>query len=103
MKQFTETLKEMLQNPRTAAGYINAVLEDGNPKLLLVALRDVAEAQGGLRKLARSTRLHRGNLHTMLSRKGNPEVTTLIRLLDSFGLRLSVTTKIPKSSLKKAA
>ena len=72
-------------------------------KLLLVALRDVAEAQGGLRKLARSTRLHRGNLHKMLSKKGNPEVTTLIRLLNTFGLRLSVTTKTSRSSLKKAA
>jgi probable addiction module antidote protein len=103
MKLFSETLKEMLQDPQTAAGYINAVLADGDPKLLLVALRDVAEAQGGLRKLARSTRLHRGNLHKMLSKKGNPEVTTLIRLLDTFGLRLSVTTKTPKSNLKKAA
>jgi probable addiction module antidote protein len=103
MKRFTETLKEMLQNPQTAASYINAVLEEGDPKMLLVALRDVAEAQGGLRKLARSTRLHRGNLHKMLSRKGNPEVTTLIRLLDTFNLRLSVTTKNSKSNLKKAA
>ena|SRR5579864_7058624 len=103
MKKFTETLKEMLQDPQTAAGYINAVLEDGDPKLLLVALRDVAEAQGGLRRLARSTHLHRGNLHKMLSKKGNPEVTTLIRLLDTFNLRLSVTNKNPKPILKKAA
>jgi probable addiction module antidote protein len=100
MKKFTATLKEMLQHPQTAADYINAVLEDGNPKLLLVALRDVAEAQGGLRKLARSTHLHRGNLHKLLSRNGNPEITTVIRLLDSFSLRLSVTTK---THLRKAA
>jgi len=39
----------------------------------------------------------------MLSKKGNPEVATLIRLLDTFGLRLSVTTKTSKSNLKKAA
>lgn len=103
MKKFTETLKEMLQDPQTAAGYINAILEDGDPKLLLVALRDVAEAQGGLRKLARLTRLHRGNLHKMLTKKGNPEVTTLIHLLDTFNLRLSVTAKAPKSNLKNAA
>lgn len=101
MKQFTETLKEMLQDPQMAAGYINTVLEEGDPRMLLVALRDVAEAQGGLRKLARSTHLHRGNLHTMLSKKGNPEVTTLIRILNTFGLRLSVTTI--KSNLRKAA
>jgi probable addiction module antidote protein len=103
MKKFTETLKEILQDSQTAAGYINAVLEEGDPKMLLVALRDVAEAQGGLRKLAQSTHLHRGNLHKMLSKKGNPEITTLIRLLDTFNLRLSVTAKPLKSNLKKAA
>jgi probable addiction module antidote protein len=103
MKLFSQTLKEILRNPQTAAGYINAALEEGDPKMLLVALRDVAEAQGGLRKLARSTRLHRGNLHKMLSKNGNPEVTTLIRLLDIFNLRLSVTAKPTKTPLKKAA
>ena len=106
MKPYKKTLMEMLENPRTAAEYINAILEEGDPKMLLVALRDVAEARGGLRKVARQTRLHRGNLYKILSAKGNPEIGTLVSLLDLFGMRLAVAPKDSGSEhppLKKAA
>ena len=88
-----------LKNPENAAGYLTASLELGEPDVFLLALRNVAEAQGGLLKISRKTKLNRANLYRMLSKKGNPELITLELLLKSFGLRLAVEV----DSEKKAA
>ncbi|MEW6237978.1 MAG: hypothetical protein AB1656_21525 [Candidatus Omnitrophota bacterium] len=45
-------LIEDLRNPQEAAAYLNAALEDGHIELLMMAIQNVAEAQGGLDKLA---------------------------------------------------
>lgn len=82
-----------------AAEYLNTVLAENDPAMFLVALRNVAEAYGGLRKVARETELNRPNLHRMLSKDGNPEIYTLTRVLKLMGLRLSVSV----DPLKKAA
>jgi DNA-binding phage protein len=42
-----------LRDPGEAEEYLNAALEDEDPELFLVTLRNVAEAQGGLRSLPR--------------------------------------------------
>ena len=82
-----------MKNPEAAAEYLTACLEDGDADVFLLALRDVAEAQGGVRKLSGRTRLNRKNLYRMLSRAGNPSPTSLDSVLDSFGLRLAVSVK----------
>ena len=45
-----------------AAEYLNAALEDGEPEVFLLALRDVVDSFGGMGKLAASTSLNRENL-----------------------------------------
>jgi probable addiction module antidote protein len=82
-------LKEDLANVEEAAAYLNAALEDGSQEVFLMALRDVAGAHG-LTRLARDTTLNRENLYRILSRKGNPHLSSLRTLLDSLGLRLTV-------------
>jgi DNA-binding phage protein len=37
---------EALKNPEETAAYLNAVLEEGNGETFLLALRNVAEANG---------------------------------------------------------
>ena len=71
-----------------AAGYLNAVAEDGDIKFLLKALRDVVEAQGGVGKLATKTKLSRTTLYKTLSAAGNPEVNTLDAILAVYGIRI---------------
>jgi putative addiction module killer protein len=82
-----------LQDPAEAAGYLNACLEDGDPEVFLLALRDVARARGGVAKLAEVTELNREHLYRMLSENGNPELRSLETLLDALGFRLAVTLK----------
>jgi probable addiction module antidote protein len=101
-KPFSETLNEILQDPQEAAGYLNAALEDGHPLVFMKALRDVAEAHGGLLKMARKTKLNRGNLYRILSERGNPEIMTLEKMLESVGLKIYVGVR-KKTKLKKAA
>jgi DNA-binding phage protein len=51
-ESYKENLLESLQDPEAAAEYLTACLDDGDVDVFLLALRDVAEAQGGIRKLA---------------------------------------------------
>lgn len=77
-----------LADPVGAAAYLNAVAQDGDIKLLLKALRNVAEAQGGVGDLAKKTKLSRTTLYKTLSPSGNPEVGTLESILAVYGIRI---------------
>jgi probable addiction module antidote protein len=82
-----------LKNPKEAEGYLNAALEDDDPRIFLLALRDVAEAHGGMSKIARTCKLNRESLYRMLSKKGNPSLESLSKLLSGMGFRLAVEKK----------
>jgi len=43
-RAYDETLKEALNDPEEAAEYLNAALEEDDPAVLLLALKDVAAA-----------------------------------------------------------
>ena len=92
-KSYQTKLLEDLRNPEEAAAYLDAALEEGDRELFLLALRNVAQVQGGLSKLAEVTKLNRENLYRMLSDKGNPEFYSLHTLLHALGLRLAVEAK----------
>ena len=68
-------------------------MEDDDPQVFLLALRDVAEAHGGMSKIARSCKLNRESLYRMLSKKGNPSLHSLSKLLSSLGFRLAIEGK----------
>ncbi len=89
-KSFRESLIKALKNPIEASEYLNAVLKEGDVNLLLAALRDVAQAQGGITKLSRQTKLNRANLYQMLSKHGNPRIQSLESILKVFGLKVGV-------------
>ncbi|HOY68976.1 MAG TPA: putative addiction module antidote protein [Candidatus Ozemobacteraceae bacterium] len=92
-KPYKESLLESLKDPEEAAAYLNASLEDaieeGDNRGFLLALRDVAEAQG-FREMATKAHLNRESMYKMLSAKGNPEFSSLWRLLYSLGLGLKI-------------
>ncbi len=90
-KSYQAELIASLRDSREAAEYLNAALEEEDPELFLVALRNVAEAQGGMAQLAEKARLNRESLYKMLSERGNPELRSLEALLHALGLRLAVT------------
>ena len=100
-KNFQNSLIESLKDPTEAAEYLNAALEDGEPEVFLLALRDVVDSYGGMGKLAVSTSLNRENLYRMLSTKGNPEFFSLSTVLDAVGFRLAVEPKAAALSKTK--
>ena len=81
---------ERLKDARFAAAYVEAVIGDGDQAELLLALRRVTQAHGGVAAIARKCKLSREAMYRMLSENGNPELRSLSRILAAAGLRLSV-------------
>ena len=91
---YHEELINVLKNPEDAVAYLNAALEESllgdeeSQQILLNALRNVAEAQGGLGALAKKTHVRREVLYRVLSPEGNPELKTFTNLVHAMGLDL---------------
>jgi len=90
-KAYQPDLIENLRDVGEAEEYLNAAVEEDDPALFLLALRNVAEAQGGVAQLAEKAKLNRESLYKMLSERGNPEFKSLDALLHALGFRLAVT------------
>jgi len=84
------TIESFRRNPQFAAEYLNAVLEDGDQDELMVALRRVATAFGGVGQVAEAADLNATTLYRTLSRRGNPELKSLTAILKALGLRIAV-------------
>lgn len=83
-------LIERLKNPLEAAAYLEAVLEGGDQAAIMLALRQIAQARGGVAKIARKANLTREATYKMLSKSGNPELRSLSAVLKATGLRIAV-------------
>jgi probable addiction module antidote protein len=82
---------ELRDDPEFAAEYLKAALEDTNePKVLLIALRHLAEAKGGVAKVAKAAGIERESLYRALSSRGNPRLSTLVAVMRAVGLKLTV-------------
>jgi len=90
-KKYKEHLLKLLKDPEEAAAYLDACLEDNDPSLFLLALKDVAEAKGGMSKLSKRSMLSRQSLYRALSKTGNPKISSICSILASLGLELHVT------------
>lgn len=83
-------LLERLKDAEEAAAYLEAAFKEGNQPGLMLALRNVAKANGGVAAIARKSKLTREATYRMLSQSGNPALGSLPNLLAATGLRLSV-------------
>jgi probable addiction module antidote protein len=83
--------RRLRENPKFAAEYLKAALEDTEePRVLLIALRRIAEARGGIAKVAKAAGIERESLYRALSAKGNPRLSTLVAVTKAVGLKLTV-------------
>ena len=84
-------IRQLRNNPAFAVEYLKAALEDADePEVLLVALRRVAEARGGVAKVAKAAGIERESLYRALSAHGNPRLSTLVAVTKAIGLKLTV-------------
>jgi probable addiction module antidote protein len=77
-------------DPAFAAQLLDAVMADGDQTEIMLTLRQMADAFGGVGYLADATKFNRNSMYTMLSEKGNPLFSTMSTILKAMGLRLSV-------------
>jgi probable addiction module antidote protein len=84
------TIQSFRDDPEFAAEYLNQVLEDGDQDELMVALRRMAGAFGGVGEIAEAADLNATTLYRTLSQRGNPELKSLTAILKAMGLRIAV-------------
>jgi probable addiction module antidote protein len=80
---------DYLDDEETIAEYLTAALEDPNPDIFLVAVRDVARSRG-MAQLARDTGLGRESLYKALSPGAKPRYDTVLKVLHALGVKLHV-------------
>src|SRR5438552_802591 len=91
-RDYQEKLIQDLQDPEEASLYLNEALKDEDPRIFLLALKNVCEAQGqAMASLARQAKISRENLYRILSKKGNPKLNNVVSLLGAVGFQLSVS------------
>lgn len=96
-KKYQDFLIEHLKNHEEAVAYLNAALEESlkgdeeSQHLFLLALKNVAEAQGGVGALAKKAHVGRESLYKTLSETGNPKWHTLVSLVVAMGLTLRLS------------
>jgi probable addiction module antidote protein len=83
---------EYLDDPEAIAAYVDEAMAIGDPAFFAKALGDVARARG-MTDIAKETGLSRESLYKSLGDDGNPELSTLFRVLSALGLRLRVQPK----------
>ena len=89
---------EHLETREQMAHYLEAALEEGNSSVIAAALGDIARSKG-MSSIAESTGLGRESLYKSLSEEGNPEFSTVLKVVDALGLKL---TAVPSDSDKAA-
>jgi len=89
---YKDDLLERLQDQEFARLYLETAFEsyqeDGDTDALLLAMKDVAEAQGGIRKLAKKTAISREHLYDILASRHNPKLDNWLDILSALGFRI---------------
>jgi probable addiction module antidote protein len=88
---------EHLKTEDDMASYLEAALEEGDAALIAAALGDIARAKG-MTQVAREAGLGRESLYKALSPAGNPEFSTILRVISALGLQLHATRAAAKSA-----
>lgn len=91
---YQEKLIQDLQDPEEASLYLNEALKDEDPRVFLLALKNVCQAQEeAMTSIAQQAKISRENLYRILSKRGNPKLNNVVSLLSAIGFQLSVAYK----------
>ncbi|MDE9488187.1 addiction module antidote protein [Xenorhabdus bovienii] len=83
-------IAEHLNSEEEMQMYLNEILEDGDPVLVLSALGDIARAKN-MSQLSREVGMSREGLYHALSGKGNPTFSAMLKITKALGLKLHFT------------
>ncbi len=79
-----------LRDDAERAAYLEAALEEDDPRVVIAVLGDIARSLG-MTDIARETGLGRESLYKALSDSGNPSLATALQVIRAVGLRLKVS------------
>jgi probable addiction module antidote protein len=79
-----------LTSDEVVAEYLNAALEDSNPDVFLAAVGNVAKARG-MSSIAEEAGLGRESLYKALTPGAKPRYDTVLKVLQSLGVKLTVS------------
>jgi probable addiction module antidote protein len=82
---------EFLRTDEDIAAYIEAVLEDGDPRVIAHALGNIARARG-MTAIAREAGVTREALYHSLTETGDPRLSTVVGVMKALGLKLTAKT-----------
>jgi len=103
-RSYDEAVVELFQaDPAVAVELLNSILADGDQAELLIALRQMTKAFGGVSAVAEKASLNPTQLYRTLSEDGNPALTSLAAILKAMGLRLAVQPIKAKPQKAKAS
>ena len=80
---------EYLDSPEMIHEYLKAAFETGDSAQLIVAIGNVAKAQG-MTDIARKTNLSRQNLYKALTQDGSPKFDTVKKVIEALGCKLAI-------------
>lgn len=83
---------DYLHNDKAIEAYLEAAFEDGDTKVIAVALGNIARAKG-MTSIAKEAGITREALYISLSEKGDPKLSTLLGVMKALGLQLTVQTE----------
>lgn len=93
-QKFQDYLVEKLRSKKEAKAFLDAAIlefeEDGDIEAFLLALRYLAEANGGMSQLSEKSNLNRQNLYKILTGKTVPKFDTTLSIMNSLGYRFKV-------------
>lgn len=79
-----------LDDEEVVAEYLTAALEDSNPDVFLAAVGHVAKARG-MKAIAERAGLGRESLYKALAPGAKPRYDTVLKVLQSLGVKLTVS------------
>ncbi len=91
MKNLTTfDIAQYLDSKEMIAEYLSQVLADGDTNELLVAMGNIAKAKG-MSQIAKDTGLGRESLYKTFSPDAKPRFETIMKVLNSFGVKLQAS------------
>lgn len=85
-------VSEYLKDEASIAAYLSAIVEEGDPRLLLSAIGDIAKARG-MSKIASESGLGRESLYKALNSDAKPRFDTILRVLSALGVNIVFNAK----------
>ena len=98
IKTYAWDIAEHLRNEEEIAAYLTAVIEEGDPALLLSAVGDIAKARG-MAEIAKNAGVSRSTLYHSFSNRGNPEFTMMMKVIHSLGVKLTAAPQSPQGEI----